>query len=62
MWHQHISPWLAAIFLSMVICSVHPFRGGTCFGLDDWIVHLIRGLDLDDQLLASGFDREIRLV
>ena len=60
--HQDVGPRLAAILLNVVIGSFHPFRGGAGFCLYDWIIHLVRGLDLDDQLLASRLDHEIRFV
>jgi hypothetical protein len=37
----------------MVIRSVNPFRGSARFSFDDWIVHFVRGLDLDDQFANS---------
>jgi hypothetical protein len=56
-WHQDVGPRLAAILLKVVIGSFHPFRGGAGF-----IIHLVRGFDLYDQLLASRLDHEIRFV
>jgi hypothetical protein len=61
-WHQDVGPRLAAILLKVVIGSFHPFRGGAGFCLYDWIIHLVRGFDLYDQLLASRLDHEIRFV
>jgi hypothetical protein len=42
-WHQDVGPRLAAILLGMDSGTLHPFRGGACFCLNDWIIDLVRG-------------------